>query len=134
MNRVCVIATGDRHADWQTWRPVVRAALTDDGLKGRAGVLIHGDARGIDGIAGKIAGMHGWAVVPVAANWKEDGAGAGPARNRAMLKIGETLAAHGYELRVYAFHDDLWGSKGTRNMVEAARSRGVPVTIHTTEG
>lgn len=134
--RICIIATGDRNADWQTWRQVVKDALTSDDLQGMSGVLIHGGARGIDSVAGKVAGMHGWAVVPVPAMWDEftpKGA-AGPARNRDMIKMAEIMERHDYEVRVYAFHDGFWQSKGTKNCVMQARDRSLPVTLFMTDG
>lgn len=134
MKRICIVATGDRNADWQTWRQVVKNALTSDDLKGMEGVLIHGDARGIDYVAGKVAGMHGWSVVPVPALWKDQSYQAGPIRNTTMLQIASHLEDHEYEVRVYAFHEDFWKSKGTKNCVMQAQKYGFPVTLFMTDG
>ena len=141
MSHVCIIATGDRYGVFEAWRRVVKEALQDPELMGRNGVLIHGDsapvrkgAMGCDKIVGKIAGMHGWQVILVPAMWERYGKRAGPIRNRHMLEIGTLLREHGYDLRVYAFHDYLAGSKGTLNMVEQAEEEGVPVTVFTSRG
>jgi hypothetical protein len=138
VTNICIIATGDRYGVFAEWRQVVTDAFRDPGRRGRTGVLLHGDstpvrkgAMGCDKIAAKIAGMHGWAVVPVPAMWDDQGKAAGPIRNRRMLKIGLALQEQGYELRVYAFHDYLANSKGTLNMVELAEGEGVPVTVFT---
>lgn len=53
------------------------------------------------------------------ANWKTYHRAAGPIRNRAMLDDGPD--------EVWFFHDDLPRSKGTKNCVEQARKRGIPV-------
>lgn len=142
MKRICIVATGDRNADWQTWRPIVREALMSPDIIGRECILIHGDSTptqkgmGIDKIAGKVAGMHGVAVMPIPAMWDEytPRGAAGPARNRDMLKMAEIMERHGYEVRVYAFHDDFWKSTGTKNCVMQARDRSLPVTLFMTNG
>lgn len=129
-----VIVTGDRHAEWNAWRQVMRTALLQTGFKGETGVLIHGDARGIDWIGARVGGMHGWSVIPVPALWKVDGKAAGPRRNRKMLEILTILDNQGYETQVLAFHDDIAGSKGTRDMVTIARNAGFPVTVYHRDG
>lgn len=135
-NRICIIATGDRSATFSDWRQTIKNALTAPDVMGTESVLIHGDAAGIDTHAGRIAGMHGWSVIPVPAMWDDfhPRGKAGPIRNKAMLKMGLTLSDHGYDLRVYAFHDNLDGSKGTRNMVNQASEKSVLVWVFGTDG
>lgn len=53
----------------------------------------------------------------VHANWEAFGAAAGPVRNRWMLDLEPDL--------VIAFP----GGKGTKNMIEQAKKRGVPVMV-----
>lgn len=129
-----IIVTGDRNAEWYQWMPVVRDALRDTGATGGTGVLIHGDGRGIDWIAGKIGGMHGWSVVPMPAQWNAHGKLAGPMRNQRMADVAGRLRQVGYEVSVLAFHDDLDGSKGTKGMVRIARDESFPVTLYHSDG
>lgn len=132
---LCVIATGTRHADTQTWRETIKAALSGPDVMGKKAVLIHGNQRGIDTHVAKMARMYGWQVIPVDALFKKEGKSAGPRRNRSMAKLADILAEHDYEVRVYAFHDRLWErSTGTLNMVEVARRYGFPVTLFRSDG
>lgn len=133
-NRLCVIVTGDRNADYQTWREVLKEAFSNGEVWGREAILIHGDQRGIDTHAAKVAGTYGWARLPVDADFKSLGKPAGPQRNRDMARIADILQDHGYEVRVYAFHDYLPNSKGTLNMVETAERYGFPVTLRHSDG
>lgn len=99
-----------------------------------AQVLIHGNADGADRIAALCAMALGINVdLPpsaalgrpfggYSANWKKYGLAAGPNRNAQMLREGKPDA-------VWAFHDDIAYSKGTRNMVEQAVKAGVPVRL-----
>lgn len=84
--------------------------------------VIEGEARGADTIGRQVAEEFGILVLPFPADWATHGRAAGPIRNRQMLKVGcPTL--------VLAFHDDLDSSKGTKDMVNAARRVGIPVRI-----
>jgi hypothetical protein len=108
-------------------------------------VFIQGGARGADSIAKRYADRLAEAHANVTsltfpAKWYEhDREGltrvpcrcdpslemcraAGPRRNRQMLDEGRPQA-------VYAFHDHLENSKGTRDMVTAADEAGVPVYV-----
>lgn len=78
-------------------------------------LLIHGDARGADRLAGEWAQDRGIQVLACPADWKQHGRIAGPIRNRQMLDKKPDL--------VVAFP----GGAGTRNMVEIARKAGVVV-------
>ena len=83
--------------------------------------FIHGGARGADRLAGKIATEAGWTVKVVTANWEKYGRAAGPIRNQEMLDMNPDL--------VIAFHDDLANSKGTKDMVNRAKKKGVKVIL-----
>lgn len=84
-------------------------------------VMIEGEARGADRLSKKVALFNlGVEVVEFPANWAEFGRAAGAIRNEQMLKEGKATG-------VVAFHDDIYGSKGTRNMVDIARKAGLPV-------
>lgn len=81
-------------------------------------VVIHGDCRGVDRMAGKLAVEHGHSVMAFPAKWGKFGRSAGPIRNRQMILDGEP------EL-VVAFHNNLTESKGTKNMIEQADKAGI---------
>lgn len=76
-------------------------------------LLIHGDASGLDRLAGAWAKTAGIEVLACPADWKRHGRGAGPIRNKAMLD-------HKPELLV-AFP----GGKGTADMVKQAEKAGL---------
>lgn len=80
-------------------------------------IVIEGGQRGVDFMAGRIAGTRGcgWACVP--ANWHKYGRGAGPLRNEWMLQMNVQ--------RVYGLHHDWPNSKGTANCILRARSLSV---------
>lgn len=86
-------------------------------------IVIHGDARGADTIAGRFARRHP-ALIEVAypADWDSYGRSAGPIRNTQMLKEGMPDV-------VLAFHDDIKSSKGTAHMVRIAKKAGVPTYV-----
>lgn len=84
-------------------------------------IVIHGAARGADSIAAVIGKTLGFDVRSFPAEWGKHGKAAGPIRNRLMLDEKPDL--------VLAFHSDLSNSKGTKDTVEEARRRGVPVEL-----
>lgn len=56
------------------------------------------------------------------ADWEKYHKAAGPIRNKKMLEEGKPDV-------VFAFHDKLEKSKGTKNMVEISSKAGVPVYV-----
>src|SRR5882724_9348495 len=80
-------------------------------------LLVHGACRGADLMADRAADYMDIPRDPNPADWERHGLGAGPQRNRAML-----LEHPGIEL-VIAFHDHIWTSRGTRDMVSVALNR-----------
>ena len=86
-------------------------------------MIISGGARGADTIARE------WAVdrqvdhVVMYAKWKRQKRSAGPIRNRRMAKLKPHL--------VFAFHPNLDESKGTRDMINIARSRNIHRKVFT---
>jgi hypothetical protein len=116
-----VIVTGDRHAEWRQWSEVVDQALGSSHV-----FVIHGGANGIDGIASDMCNRSDFrSSLALPAQWKRHGTSAGPRRNEAMLSILRTLRDHGYDIAVYAFHDNLESSKGTKHMVNIAVNAAV---------
>lgn len=124
-----LLVTGDRN--WSNREIVYNALVTLD----KSSVIIHGAARGLDTIAAECALELGLQVdLPPTpdnhlggylAQWKTKGRSAGPQRNTLMLQSGHPDL-------VWAFHDDLWGSRGTLNMVEQALRVKLPVMLYST--
>lgn len=106
---------GDRNwADAETIREFI------DSLPAGS-VIIHGDCRGVDRIAGTAAAARGLDVRAMSANWEAFGRSAGPIRNTAMLQLKPDECV--------AFHDDLGRSLGTKDMLAKATKAGIPVRV-----
>jgi hypothetical protein len=82
--------------------------------------VIHGNARGADRIAAKIAVHLGHRVRAVPANWQTEGKRAGILRKLRLLDEQPDL--------VIAFQVN--GSRGTQHTIDEARKRGIPVEVH----
>jgi hypothetical protein len=78
-------------------------------------MVIHGDSRGADRLAGWWADRNGIQEVRCPAPWGVHGHGAGTMRNRAMLTLQPDL--------VVAFP----GGRGTAHMVSIAKAAGIEV-------
>ncbi|WP_338575813.1 DUF2493 domain-containing protein [Brevundimonas olei] len=108
-----VIVCGGR--DYSNYEAVCEA-LDSIHVSGRGiHVIIHGNARGADTLAGRWAGERRVKCWPVPANWSRDGKRAGPLRNQRMI-------GHQPDL-VVAFP----GGRGTADMVGRAEKAGVQV-------
>jgi hypothetical protein len=108
-----VLVCGDR--DW-TNKEAIRRELS----KFPPGtVVVHGDCRGADRLAGEVAEELGFRVIPVPADWDTYGDAAGPIRNAKMLREHPDIE------RVLAFHPNLKKSKGTKNMWHQAIGAGL---------
>jgi hypothetical protein len=96
---------------------IIRARLRE---LPRGTTIIHGGARGADLIAATVARSLGFQTVEYRADWKNQGRGAGFARNLRMLDAGPDL--------VLAFWDGR--SRGTLHTVRNAERRyGIPVEV-----
>jgi hypothetical protein len=84
-------------------------------------ILIQGVAKGADSIARDIALKLGMEVWDYPAEWDKYGKSAGPIRNRQMLDQNPDL--------VLAFHKNIEESKGTKDCVNEATKRGIPVKL-----
>lgn len=91
------------------------AAMDDLRVELGITLVIHGDARGADKLAGEWAKSRGIHVAAVPALWDFYDRQAGPLRNAAMLTLGP--------LAVVAFP----GGAGTASMIRMASSSGLPV-------
>lgn len=89
-------------------------------------IIIEGEARGADIISKEIAESLGLMVIKFPADWDKYGKSAGPIRNRQMLDQNPDM--------VYAFHNDIKNSKGTKDCVTEAIFRNIPVKIITEKG
>ena len=114
-----VLFTGDRNwTDRESIRKRISILPSDT-------EIVFGDASGVDYIAGTEAVIQGYKVNgPHIADWNKHGRAAGPIRNRKMLDQKPDL--------VIAFHPFLDGSKGTKDCVNEAKRRGIPVEVHNT--
>lgn len=80
--------------------------------------IISGGAKGADALGEEYARERGFIIVRYPAEWQKYGRQAGPMRNREMAANADALIA---------FWDDK--SKGTKNMIEEAKKRGLKVAI-----
>ena len=89
-------------------------------------VIIEGGARGADSLAKDYALERGLELVEFKADWKQYGRAAGPKRNDEMVdyikeKDGEAL---------YFWDEE---SRGTKQCIESAQKKGVPVWVWSTK-
>jgi hypothetical protein len=82
--------------------------------------IINGKARGVDTVSTDWAVVNWCEFKEFPADWTRYGRAAGPIRNKQMLDEGRPD-------QVMAFLAK--GSKGTKNMIEQAQKRGLPVHI-----
>lgn len=109
-----VIVTGSRH-----WTDGLTIAVELHRLPPGPVTILHGDARGADEIASRLAESMCMDVKEYAADWTTHGNAAGPIRNQQMVDAGADLCL--------AF--PLPGSKGTWDCVRRCRKAGIPVRI-----
>lgn len=120
-----MLVTGSRH-----WRDgwvidIVLQGLADWALDhGELLTIVHGACEGADELAGEWEGRPGVEVRPYPAEWDQHGRAAGPIRNREMLSRERPDV-------VFAFHEDLEGSRGTKDMTRRAVDAGLPVYLVT---
>jgi hypothetical protein len=115
----------------RTWtdRPRLRQVLdqlVSDHGDGQV-VLIEGDARGADRLAGQLARERGWRLERHPADWTHHGRAAGFRRNARMLRQGRP------DLVVAFTVGPLQQSRGTADMVRRAQEAGVPVHLVTSD-
>ena len=90
----------------------------------KGSVIIQGMCRGADLMARKAGLKYGFKVEDYSANWNRYGNAAGPIRNKQMLDEGKPDT-------VIAFHENVFRSTGTRDMLKQADKRGIPFQILT---
>ncbi len=81
--------------------------------------VVCGGAAGVDSIGAKLARERNVPVKMFPADWGKHGRAAGPIRNREMADYAQALVA-------------VWDglSRGTKNMIDEARARGLTVHVH----
>lgn len=118
------IFCGDRvWRDYDLILVTMKRLVVEDGLS----LVIEGEAHGADNLSRIAAEELGIEVKPFRADWKRYGRAAGPIRNGVQLLF--LLDHEDQDKRVIAFHDDLDSSKGTKDMVNQAREKGVSVEV-----
>lgn len=125
-----LLICGDRK--WQD-EGIIRHLVEGTALKckrqGEPLIIVEGEAKGADQIAGKVAEELGLQLEKFPALWNQFGRGAGPIRNKAMLEHLNKYADGGGTVLCFAFHHDLTASKGTKDMVRRARKSGIPTYV-----
>lgn len=116
---VRVIVTGDRNWYCATVADRIVRRLANN--YGDELVIVHGAALGVDQAFNHWAARHGVETEPHAANWLEEGPGAGPRRNQKMVDLGAEFCV--------AVHQNLAGSKGTKDCVRRCLAAGIPVWL-----
>lgn len=123
-----ILVTGSRY--WAD-RSAVRRALDEQylGLEEGTFTVVHGGcASGADAYAAEWAqqnATHGVVEETHAAAWDRTGRGAGPIRNRHMVRLGADL--------VLAFLQPGQANNGTRNCIALARAAGLTVRTYPEE-
>lgn len=115
-----ILVTGDRHWSDKTYIKDVVESLHKIG---QIDCIIEGEAKGADTLAREVCEELGIEVAKYPANWERYGRAAGPVRNGQMLLEGRPDL-------ILAFHDDIYHSLGTKNMIFQALGHCVKVRIH----
>lgn len=117
-----LLVTGSR--DW-TDIDLIRSTLQkhkDEDIQ-----LIHGNCIGVDKICGLIGrDEFKWSIKIFNPNWNEYRKAGGPIRNKQMVDYLLSNFDHYY---MYAFHDNLSLSKGTKQCVNYAISKNIKVHL-----
>lgn len=120
-----ILIAGDR--EW-TDNTLIRSVIDELVKQYGKFTLIEGGAKGVDSIATHIAKyVYQLHIEEYAAEWEKLGKKAGPIRNKRML-------AEGKPDLVIVFHNDLEGSKGTRNMFYISGIAKIPRVWYTEQG
>ena len=94
-------------------------------------IIVEGEARGADSIAGRLAREMGFDVEGYPAQWGAYGRAAGPRRNQQMIDESARKAeTDGHKLRMaFAFHPNIDTSKGTKDMVRRLTKHHIPCKV-----
>ena len=112
--------TGSRDfTDFSIVQSAIVRTIEDSGAITYNSWVVHGGARGADTLADRIAKRIGCEVEVFPANWNRYGKMAGHIRNVEMLDTDPDI--------VLAFFKRGAGNRGTQNLVNEARRRGIPI-------
>jgi hypothetical protein len=114
-----VLVCGSRNWDDQEVVDKVVLALR---RKYNVHTVVQGEARGADTCGKRAGNKYGLTIKSYPAEWDKYGKGAGPIRNRKQFDREKPEI-------VVAFHDDLYNSKGTLDMVKYAMSSELETII-----
>lgn len=109
-----ILVTGSR--DWTDFDTIYMALY---GMPKNT-VIINGACKGADKLSTEVSRLLGFEYREYPADWKRWNLAAGPIRNRAMYDKEQPDL-------VIAFHPDISKSKGTKDMVKYAKSKGCPI-------
>lgn len=112
-----VLVCGDRE-----WKDRSAARYVLEKFNPQTTIIVHGDCRGADRIAGEVASEMGFVVRAYPAKWDLYGKRAGPIRNTEMLDKEHPDI-------VFAFHNNIERSRGTKDMITKSSARGIPVEL-----
>jgi hypothetical protein len=115
--------TGDR--DWTDSYIVsllLRGLHHIDREQGTGIMVVHGAATGLDTCVDREGDYLGMDVRGYPADWAAHGKSAGPRRNRQMMQATDPRV-------VFAFHDDITQSKGTKDMIRVALAAERPTYL-----
>ena len=126
MEPAAILVTGAR--DW-TDLELIKTTLSRHEAKegGPAPILIHGNCVGVDKLSAKAAASLGFTLEAYPAEWARYGRGAGPVCNKEMVQRLNLAKTH----FMYAFHDNLDKSRGTKDCVRQDRAAGLAPVIVT---
>jgi hypothetical protein len=107
-----IIAGGRNIHDYQ----LVLSAVAESSIP--ISVVVSGGAQGVDYLGERYAREEGYPLDVYPADWNKHGRAAGPIRNAEMAENADALIA-------------IWDgqSRGTKNMIEIARKRGLTVYV-----
>ena len=113
-----VIIAGCRNFVGSIGQRLVWNAINESGWSGDITEIVHGAAVGIDAASYVVCEEH-WPIKQFPADWNAHGKAAGPIRNRQMAEYADALIA-------------VWDgkSRGTANMIEEAKKRGLKVFVY----
>lgn len=122
-----LIICGDRCAQARQWSSSINEVLVELSRYYEIIQVYHGACRGIDKLAGTIAGTLNIPVTAIPADWNL-GVVAGPIRNREMLQRLLQLPVN-YRC-IIAFHPNIHQSRGSANMISQAEKAGITTQIY----